>query len=251
MNVSKIARHSFEVNILSLIPSQTKDLHEWFYSLPAIIPPSLSVSVSRSLSSSAFLNMHALHFSTTFQIQMDVPCSLSYSPLPSSTTASATPLYLSLTQFSGLIHPVVLRQSAEEQTDRQAARENVRQTQSSINWLASMPLLCPLLCPPTLLQEWTHHSPPPGAKPRYAPLSWRLQTHTLPLLLLSQKPFHNLERGENWRLSLGFTDLLKQGGLLHIHNTTTLRPLLCVTSGREQSWEIHHVRKMEATLGMR
>lgn len=34
------------------------------------------------LSSSAFLNMHALHFPTTFQIQMDVPCSRLYSLLP-------------------------------------------------------------------------------------------------------------------------------------------------------------------------
>lgn len=34
------------------------------------------------LPSSAFLNMHALHFATTFQIQMDVPCSFFYSPLP-------------------------------------------------------------------------------------------------------------------------------------------------------------------------
>lgn len=34
------------------------------------------------LSSSAFLNMHALHFPTTFQIQMDVPCSRLHSLLP-------------------------------------------------------------------------------------------------------------------------------------------------------------------------
>lgn len=34
------------------------------------------------LSSSAFLNMHALHFLTTFQIQMDVPCSRLHSLLP-------------------------------------------------------------------------------------------------------------------------------------------------------------------------
>lgn len=62
--------------------------------------------------------MHALHFPTTFQTQMDVPCSRLYSllpPLPFLPLLCATPLYLWLTQFPGLIHPAVLRQTVERQ----------------------------------------------------------------------------------------------------------------------------------------
>lgn len=93
--------------------SLTRDLHEWFSHCQLLYSP---------LSSSAFLNMHALHFPTTFQIQMDVPCSpllFSSSSSPLLPLLSATPLYLWLTQFSGLIHPAVLRQTVERQTDWQ------------------------------------------------------------------------------------------------------------------------------------
>lgn len=69
------------------------------------------------LSSSAFLNMHALHFPTTFQIQMDVPCSRLYSlpPFLLSPPASAlrnSALFVADPIFPGLIHPAVLRQTA-------------------------------------------------------------------------------------------------------------------------------------------
>ena len=64
---------------------------------------------------------------------------------------SAIPLYLWLTQFPGLIHPAVVRQPMERQTDWQ--------TQRHIHKLAWIPMLCPptqVLCLHSSTHTHTH-----------------------------------------------------------------------------------------------
>lgn len=97
---------------------------------------------SLSLSSRAFLNMHALlffFFSST--LQKSNGC-----PLLSPMFSSATRLYLWLTQFPGWIHAAVRETGAGE---RLADRQTDRQTQKHTRQRAYMPLRCPLECPPT------------------------------------------------------------------------------------------------------
>lgn len=74
---------------------------------------------SLSLSSRAFLNMHALLFFCLTTLQKSNGCPL-FMPLFS----SATLLYLWLTQFPGQIHPAVWRLGQENvlQTDRQTQK---------------------------------------------------------------------------------------------------------------------------------
>lgn len=94
---------------------------------------------SLSLSSRAFLNMHALHF-FVHHFQKSNGC-----PLLLPLFSSATLLYLWLTQFPGRIHPAVWR--LEQGNVLQTDRHNRHTSQ-----LALMPLLCPVECPPTLMR---------------------------------------------------------------------------------------------------
>lgn len=93
------------------------------------------------LSSRAFLNMHALHFPATFQIQMSpalapiISCLLSH---PASSLCNSS-LFCGWPNFQ--VWSILQRQTMkkQQQTDRQAQRH--------IKKLAWMPVLFPLLCP--------------------------------------------------------------------------------------------------------
>lgn len=148
-----------EIDSLSNQENVTK-IREFLWSDPSLgfIPsPSLRLEICMNdsthckllyspLSSSAFLNMHALHFSTTFQTQMDVLLLCLYSLLPSLSSFLCSlklrcicvwPNFQvwSILQFGG-------RLWSSRLTDRHKRHTNM---------LASMPQLCPLLCPPTPL----------------------------------------------------------------------------------------------------
>lgn len=121
---SKIAWVLFEVNTLCIsFPSQhpDRDLHEWFYSLPAIILPSLQ---------QCFLKYACPTF--PHHLPNSNGCPLLSPPFSSASSPlllllSATLLYLWLTQFPGLIHPVVSRQTVEQQTDWLTDRHKAHQ----------------------------------------------------------------------------------------------------------------------------
>lgn len=189
--------------------------------------------------------MHALHFPTTFQIQMDVPCSRLYSllpPLPSCLCCNSALFVVDpISRFDPYCGVEADCGAAGWLTDRQ--------TQRHINKLAWMPLLCPLLCPPTPSRVWTHHSPPPCAKPSSLSLRLQTRTHThihypscsstTPFTVWSAERESEAHPLSHWFAVTGWAAEHPQQ--LHIFRSL-------VTYGQEQTWEIHHVRKAEATL---
>lgn len=191
----------------SLSISQTRNLHEWFHWLPAIILPSLQ---------QCFLKYACPTFPHHLPNSNGCPLLLPLFSSASSLLLSllpATPLYLQLTQFPGLIHTADFRQTVEQQIDWQTDRHK-----GHTNKLARMPLLCPLLCPPTsFLREWTHHSPPPSEKRSSDSLFlWpqtrahthsHISTYTNPPALTQTHLLFGLKR-EKWRLIYCLADML-------------------------------------------
>lgn len=186
----------------SLSISQTRDLHEWFYSLPAIILPSLQ---------QCFLKYACPTF--PHHLPNSNGCPL-LSPLFSSASSpilpllSATLLYLWLTQFPGLIHPAVLRQAVERQTDWQTDTKGTPTSRHGClccaHYSAHPPLyennpsLSASLCQ-TRLGFFVFMAP-----------DARTRTRT--------RTIYSLVCRENRRLIHCLTDSLQQGGLLSIHN---------------------------------
>lgn len=177
--------------------SQTRDLHEWFYSLPAIILPSLQ---------QCFLKYACPTF--PHHLPNSNGCPL-LSPLFSSASSallSATLLCLWLTQFPGLIHTAVLRQTVERQTDWQTDRHKG----TSTSWHGC--LCCARYCahPP-----FTRMNPSFSASLCQTQLRFfvftapdtHTHTYTLPLLLLHNIIYCLVWR-ENRRLIHFLTDLL-------------------------------------------
>lgn len=191
------------------------------------------------LSSSAFLNMHALHFLTTFQIQMDVPCSRLHSLLPPLTYCFCS---LQLRFICGWPNFQVWsilwcrgRLWSSRLTDRQ--------TQStSASWHRCLCCAHPPFCKnePITLRLLVPNPDPLlclcGSRHKHATPSC---SSTAPFTIWS----------EDRTAGSSFVSLTGCNGM---HYTTTSQIPLFITYGQEQTWDIHHVsNSLEGDCGGR
>lgn len=167
------------------------------------------------LSSNAFLNMHALHFPTTFQMKMDVPYSHLYSLLPplSSCLCSLQLGFIcgwpnfqvwSILRCRGRLRDT----KAHQQAGMDASVVPI--TVPTHPFARMNPSLSVSLCQ-TQLHFFVFTAPDAHTC---------THSHRLPRLFL-HNTIYCLVWTENWNLLGRLTDSHKQGGLLSIHNNYT------------------------------
>lgn len=175
--------------------------------------------LSSRLPSSAFLNMHALHFSTTFQIQMDVPCSCFFSPLLHLPLSCLCNSALFVVDPISRFDPSCGAEADCAETDWQTEKTKAHQL-AGIN-TSAVPITVPThpyaRMNPSLSACW--------CQTRICVFCLDGCRHTRYPSCSSATPFHCLVWGENWRLILRFSDSLEKCGLLGIHNTTNIHIL--------------------------
>lgn len=187
------------------------------------------------LSSSAFLNMHALHFLTTFQIQMDVPCSRLHSLLPPLPYCFCSLQLCFICGWPNFQVWSILwcrgRLWSSRLTDWQ--------TQStSASWHRCLCCAHPPFCKnePITLRLLVPNPDPLlclcGSRHKHATPSC---SATAPFTIWS----------EDRTAGSSFVSLTGCNGM---HYTTTSQIPLFITYGQEQTWDTHHVSKAEATL---